>query len=168
MKQSHTAMGCLQAGRDSLSKKTEGYFSSDMSRMQLEARFSESHDTCLKCAQHLRILMFADLNWNIRCPMPRSWRTFPQHSAMHCTSSNPSPLTSQLFVYHVHGQSLRGVDAKRAWEYSAFRNFFPKLCLILEEWFLTRFPPNFQERFLMSSASPEFVFWGPKIKQVLF
>ena len=49
--------------------------------------------------------------------------------------------------------------------YSAFRNFFPKLCLILKEWFLTRFPPNFQERFLMFSASPEFVFWGPKIKQ---
>ena len=43
--------------------------------------------------------------------------------------------------------------------YSAFRNFFPKFCLILKEWFLTRFPPNFQERFLMSSASPEFVFW---------
>ena len=49
--------------------------------------------------------------------------------------------------------------------YSAPRNFFPKLCLILKEWFLTRFPPNFQERFLMFSASPEFVFWGPKIKQ---
>ena len=51
---------------------------------------------------------------------------------------------------------------------SAFRNLFPKLCLILKEWFLTRFPPNFQERFLMSSASPEFVFWGPKIKQFCF
>ena len=37
---------------------------------------------------------------------------------------------------------------------SAFRNFFPKLCLILKEWFLTGFPPNFQDRFLMSSASP--------------
>ena len=52
--------------------------------------------------------------------------------------------------------------------YSAFRNLFPKLCLILKEWFLTRFPPNFQERFLMSSASPEFVFGGPKIKQFCF
>ena len=48
------------------------------------------------------------------------------------------------------------------------QNFFPKFCLILKEWFLTRFPPNFQERFLMSSASPEFVFWGPKIKQFCF
>ena len=48
------------------------------------------------------------------------------------------------------------------------QKFFPKLCLILKEWFLTRFPPNFQERFLMSSASPEFVFWGPKIKQFCF
>ena len=45
------------------------------------------------------------------------------------------------------------------------QNFFPKLCLILKEWFLTRFPPNFQERFLMFSASPEFVFLGPTIKQ---
>ena len=53
-------------------------------------------------------------------------------------------------------------------QYSAFRNFFPKFCLILKEWFLTRFPPNFQERFLMSSASPEFVFWDPKIKQFCF
>ena len=52
--------------------------------------------------------------------------------------------------------------------YSAFRNLFPKLCLILKEWFFTRFPPNFQERFLMSSASPEFVFGGPKIKQFCF
>ena len=58
------------------------------------------------------------------------------------------------------------------------QNFFPKFCLILKEWFLTRFPPNFQERFLMSSASPEHndslwhplhtkggyeisMFWGP-------
>ena len=48
------------------------------------------------------------------------------------------------------------------------QKFFPKLCLTGKEWFLTRFPPNFQERFLMSSASPEFVFWGPKIKQFCF
>ena len=46
--------------------------------------------------------------------------------------------------------------------------FFPKFCLILKEWFLTRFPLNFQERFFMSSASPEFVFCGPKIKQFCF
>ena len=45
------------------------------------------------------------------------------------------------------------------------QKFFPKLSLIFIEWFLTRFSPNFQERFLMSSASPEFVFLGPKIKQ---
>ena len=38
----------------------------------------------------------------------------------------------------------------------------------LKEWFLLRFPPNFQERFLMSSASPDFVFWAPKIKQFCF
>ena len=36
--------------------------------------------------------------------------------------------------------------------------------LILKDWFLIRFPPNYGERFLMSSASPKFVFWGPKIK----
>ena len=52
--------------------------------------------------------------------------------------------------------------------YSAFRVFFPKFCLILKECFFARFPPNFQERFLMSSASPDFVFWGPKIKRFCF
>ena len=52
--------------------------------------------------------------------------------------------------------------------YSAFNFSFHKLCLILKDWFLIRFPPNFQERFLMSSASPEFIFWGPKIKQFYF
>ena len=52
--------------------------------------------------------------------------------------------------------------------YSAFNFSFHKICLILTEWFLTRFPPNFQERFLMSSASPEFVFLGSKDKTVLF
>ena len=50
-------------------------------------------------------------------------------------------------------------------EYSAFNFSFHKLCLILKDWFLIRFPPNFQERFLMSTASPKFVYWGPKIKQ---
>ena len=86
--------------------------------------------------------------------------------------------TFSIFLWHVFCQSeprkvlfvyalscnLQNWRVKVCY-YSAFRNVFPKLCLILKEWFLTRFPPNFQERFLMSSASPEFVFWGPKIKQ---
>ena len=53
--------------------------------------------------------------------------------------------------------------------YNAFNFPFPKLCLILRDWFLIRFPANFQERFLISSASPNFVFLGgPKIKQFCF
>ena len=52
--------------------------------------------------------------------------------------------------------------------YSAFNFSFHKLCLILKDWYLIRFPPNFQERFLMPSANPEFVFGGLKIQQFCF
>ena len=58
--------------------------------------------------------------------------------------------------------------SRRRYSTSAFNFSFQKFCLILKDWFLIRFPPNFQERFLMSSASPEFLFWGPKIKQFCF
>ena len=45
--------------------------------------------------------------------------------------------------------------------YSAFRNFFPKLCLILKNRFLVRLSSNFQERLFMPSSSPEFLLcWG--------
>ena len=43
--------------------------------------------------------------------------------------------------------------------YSAFRNFFPKLCLILKNRFLVRLSSNFQERLFMPSSSPEFLLW---------
>ena len=44
--------------------------------------------------------------------------------------------------------------------YSAFRNFFPKFCLILKNRFLVRLSSNFQERLFMPSSSPEFFFGG--------
>ena len=49
--------------------------------------------------------------------------------------------------------------------YSTFNFSFHKLCLIFKDRFLIRFPPNFQERLLLFSVSPEFIFWGPKKKQ---
>ena len=45
-------------------------------------------------------------------------------------------------------------------------SFGDGLCLIFKDRFLIRFPPNFQERLLMFSASTEFVFWGPMKKTV--
>ena len=44
--------------------------------------------------------------------------------------------------------------------YSAFRNFFPKICLILKNRFLVRLSSNFQERLFMPSSSPNFFFGG--------
>ena len=70
-----------------------------------------------------------------------------------------------------HRKGLSGVTGRtilRRSQCSAFNFSFHKLCLIFKNWFFIRFPPNFQERFLMSSASPEFVFWGPKIKEFFF
>ena len=52
--------------------------------------------------------------------------------------------------------------------YSAFRNFFPKFCLILKEWFLTRFPPNFQGKIPYVLSKPRICFLGSKDKTVLF
>ena len=82
------------------------------------------------------------------------------------------PLRTQLSSLFSHlrcyVQSLLHVACKNHAHCSAFNFSFHKLCLILKGCFLIRFPPNFQERFLMSSASPEFVFWGPEIKQLCF
>ena len=48
----------------------------------------------------------------------------------------------------------------RVFDYcSAFRNFFPKLRLILINRFLVRLSSNFQERLFMLSSSPEFLLW---------
>ena len=87
--------------------------------------------------------------------------------------SNSTRSFAFLIVSCRHGKSIKQSPRRLSGHHPGFQlqciqKFFPKLCLILKEWFLTRFPPNFQERFLMSSASPEFVFWGPKIKQFCF
>ena len=47
--------------------------------------------------------------------------------------------------------------------YSTVNFSFHKLCLIFND-FAHLISPKFQERLLMLTASPKFVFWGPKKK----
>ena len=97
-----------------------------------------------------------------RSPRPAHGRVFFFNSV------NPPFL--QAYIRSSLGHLPGECKPRLYWQlkYSAFNFSFHKLCLILTDWFLIRFPPNFQERFLMSSTSPEFVFWGPKIKQFCF
>ena len=97
--------------------------------------------------------------------------------ARHCTSGGKTaaifPFESLIGEFGPLGITYQTSHTLRAlshtkYPYSAFNFSFHKFSLILKDWFLIRLPPNFQERFLMSSASPEFVFWGPKIKQFCF
>ena len=60
-----------------------------------------------------------------------------------------------LLAEHVQAHFVRRRD-------SALNFSLHKLCLIFQDRFLIRFPPKFQERLLLFTASPEFVFWGPK------
>ena len=44
------------------------------------------------------------------------------------------------------------------WKRSIYNSFFHKLCLIITHWFLVRFSSNFQEKLLMPSSYPNFLF----------
>ena len=55
-----------------------------------------------------------------------------------------------------------------ACQYSAFKFSFHKLCLILKDWFLIRFPPKFSGKIPFVLSKPRICFLGSKDKRVLF
>ena len=82
-----------------------------------------------------------------------------------CEKQNEKRRTERKIFDSFHAKASQN-SRLECFSYSAFRNFFPKLCLILKEWFLTRFPPYIQEDSLCSQQAPN-LFFGVQSKNSL-
>ena len=100
---------------------------------------------------------------------------FVLHCSRRSTRSGNFPLLgnpvnifnqSQMYViFHIFFKTFKTKKMQEATtkdDYSAFNFSFHELCLIFKDRFFIRFSPSFHKRLLMSSASPHFVFSGPK------
>ena len=105
--------------------------------------------------------MRACFSWNVLLLL-ECWRATPSVNTVDETDAEA--FAGQIWLVYIPlERSVIGFT-----EHTVHSEIFPKLCLIIKEWFLTRFPPKFSGKIPHVLSKPRIYFLGSKDKTVSF